>query len=332
MLKAETNIFSRIRKYIKVSKDIQHALSKHPEDADRYQPVLNSTVDKIYQEITEYEKEKIAKSESVIYRLKKIFEKRYRRYFLYGEYIRWVYEKPFGYAGDFKIIDDIYRNEVHTQGFDRLWDCWFQNLAASKSVRERKDDFRKIIIDFFNQRGCEKLRIMNLACGPAREIKEILENDTRGIWRQVEFDCYDMDANALDFASKLLKNYTNVRFFQKNAVRLALKKNIENEIPAKYDLIYSTGLFDYLDESIATRLVSNLGKLLKKGGLLVISNANDKYSNPSAIWMEWIGEWYLIYRTAQEFRKIFLNAGFAGEQIEIVPQKCKVMQYALVKK
>lgn len=324
------NIFSRIKNYIQFSKELQESLSKNPEDAIKFQKVFNLTVDRIYQDILNFEKANIEKFETDIYRVKKIFEKRYRNYFLYGDYIKWVFRKPFGYSGDFKIIDDIYRNQIKTNGFDGLWDSWFQQLAITESVRMRKDDFKKFILNFVKKQNGRKLRFMNLACGPAREIKELLNYES--LFSDIVFDCYDIDVRAISYAKQLLNNPSNVNFFQKNAIRLALKKNIEAEIPHKYDLIYSTGLFDYLDARIAARLVSNLRKLLKNDGILLISNVGSKYNDSSSIWMEWIGEWYLIYRTEAEFAKIFIDAGFIPKSVEILWQPNKVMQYCLARK
>jgi hypothetical protein len=326
------NIFSRIKIYRKLSQELQALLAKNPNDVPKFQEIFNLTVDRIYQDVLEFEKENIKKSESDVYKLKKIFEKRYRKDFLFGDYIKWCLSKPFGYSGDFKIIDDIYLNQPKTTGFDRLWDNWVMQLAVSRSVRERKEDFKKIILDFVKSRKNKKIRIMNLASGPAREIKELLEQDNEGFFSDIIFDCYEQDMNAINYAKQLLNNPTNVNFIQKNAIRIALKKKIEDEIPHKYDFIYSTGLFDYLDIRVAVRLVNNLKKLMKQDGTMVISNANDKYSNSSAIWMEWVGEWYLIYRTAREFETIFTNAGFLTKNIKIKLQTCKVMQYCLAEK
>ncbi|MCX5713454.1 MAG: class I SAM-dependent methyltransferase [Candidatus Omnitrophica bacterium] len=325
------NIFSRIRNYRKLSSEIQEALLKSPSEVSKFQAIFNLTVDRIYQDIMDFERENIDKAEEDIYKLKKIFEKRYRRYFLYGDYIKWCANKPFGYSGDFKIIDDIYQNQVRTEGFDKLWDIWFLELAASYSVRERKEDFKKFILDFTKTRSNRDLRFMDLACGPAREIKELLETDNNGLFSKVIFDCYDLDERAIVYARQILNSPQNVNFTQKNAVRLALKKEITSEIPYKYDLIYSTGLFDYLDERVAVRLVSNLRKLIKKDGIIIISNARDKYSNSSSTWMEWIGDWYLIYRAEEEFKKIFVDAGFPAQDVQILAQKSKVMQYCLVR-
>ena len=326
------NIFSRIKNYRKLSKELQEVLLKNPDDAPKFQEIFNLTIDRIYQDIMDFERENIEKFESDVYRLEKIFERRYRHYFLYGEYIKWCVEKPFGYSGDFKIIDDIYQNQVRTTGFDRLWDSWFQQLAASCAVRERKEDFKKIILDFVKERKNKNLRFMNLGCGSMREIKELFKIHTNGLFSKVIFDCYDFDIRALNYAKQILNSPENVNFFQENAVRLALKKDIEDEIPYKYDLIYSSGLFDYLDEKVAVRLINNLRKLLKQDGIMAISNFRDKYSNSSSIWMEWIGEWYLVYRMEVEFEQIFLNGGFSPKYIQIIPQYSKVMQYCLARK
>ncbi|MFA5410595.1 MAG: class I SAM-dependent methyltransferase [Candidatus Omnitrophota bacterium] len=327
MITTTSNLFSEIKDYIKLGRELQTHLEKYPDDWPKFQKTFNQTLDNLYGDILLFEKTNIAKSESKVYKLKKIFEKRYRRYFLHGEFIKWSYEKPYGYAGDFKIIEDIYQNNPSTTGFDRLWDNYFQQLATPFSIRERKEDFKKIIFDFMNKNRNKDIHIMNLASGPAREIKESLEFDSNKLFSKVTFDCCDFDATAIDYAKQLLGNVKNVNFFQKNAIRLALKKDIKEEIPCDYDLIYSTGLFDYLDARVATRLIGNLKKLLKKDGMLVISSAAEKYNNPSAGWMEWVAEWYLIYRTVAEFKKIFLDAGFSSKNLEIVLQKSKVMQY-----
>jgi len=314
-----------------MSREFQGHLRKSPDDWLKFQNIFNLSVDKVYQDIADFERENAEKDEARVYKLKKIFEKRYRPYFLHGEFIKWSYEKPLGYPGDFKIIDDIYQNQPRTTGFSRLWDNYFQQLAASKATRERKDDFKKIILEFIKERQGKDVRIMSLASGPAREIKELIGDNPDSLFSKVVFDCYDLDIRALDYAKNLIGNDAKVNFFQKNAIRLALKKDIKSEIPWDYDLIYSTGLFDYLDERIAVRLVGNLRYLLKKNGIMAIANVSEKHNNSSASWMEWVAEWCLIYRSENEFAKIFIDAGFLLEDLQIKLQCSKVMQRCFAK-
>jgi chemotaxis methyl-accepting protein methylase len=205
-------------------------------------------------------------------------------------------------------------------------------MTASSATRERKEDIKKFLLNFLKQhRNKRDIQIMNLASGPAREIKESLDVLTDNSFPKVTFDCYDFDHRALDYARQLLNNIPNVNFIQKNAIRIGLKKDIKQEIPQEYDLIYSMGLFDYLDEKIATRLIANLRKCLKKDGVIIIGNFGEKYSNSSAGLMEWATEWYLIYRTDYELRRIFTNAGFSANALEITSQPSKVIKYCFAK-
>ncbi|RKZ26688.1 hypothetical protein DRQ26_04045, partial [bacterium] len=55
-----------------------------------------------------------------------------------------------------------------------------------------------------------------------------------------------------------------------------------------------------------------------------------KRHNPSAYLMEWVTEWDIIYRSVEEFRGIFLEAGFKEKEVDSVTQKMGIMQYCLV--
>ena len=85
--------------------------------------------------------------------------------------------------------------------------------------------------------------------------------------------------------------------------------------------------FDYFEERIALRLIQNLKKLLNPGGLLLISDVRDKYSNPSVHFMEWIGEWELVYRDDDSFREMFYNVGFSRQELEFRYEQQGILQY-----
>jgi cyclopropane fatty-acyl-phospholipid synthase-like methyltransferase len=111
-------------------------------------------------------------------------------------------------------------------------------------------------------------------------------------------------------------------------VRLAFKKEAPKE---QYDLIFSLGLFDYLDERIAQRLVTALRRSLKKDGCLFIANFGEKYQNPSFYFLEWVGEWQLIYRSIEAFKKIFLLAGFSEKSLRTESEQQGIIHYIVAK-
>lgn len=325
-------LLAKVKEYRRRAAEIKTYLDQHPDEWPRFQAEFSSSIDAILLDILNFEKENINGNEANVYRLKKLFERRFRKYFLHGESVRFAFEKSYGYPGDFQIVDMVYLNQPRTAGFERLFDNHFLELPVAIAVRNRKQDFKKIIQDFVRERQDRKLRIMDLASGPGRDIKELLEEEESSLFTKVHFDCYDCDGRALDYIRGLLNgnNLMNqVSLIQENAVRLALKKDIEKEIATRYDLIFSSGLFDYLDERVAVRLVKNLRRLLKPGGMMVISNATDKYSNRSAIWMEWVMDWNLIYRNEETFRKIFIEAKFLNKDTKLLHEKQKIWQYCL---
>ena len=176
--------------------------------------------------------------EDSIYKMKKLFVNHLRKDFLCGDYIRWSLEKPYGYAGDFKIIDDIYRNAPKTEGFDRLYDNYFQMSSISVAVRNRKEDFKKKVLESIRLKKGQNVKIMDLACGPCEEVVDIFISPEKVDLSLVDYHCYDNDENAIEFSKKRLEGIPQVKFFKENAVRLALKKDVASFIPYRYDVIY----------------------------------------------------------------------------------------------
>ena len=82
---------------------------------------------------------------------------------------------------------------------------------------------------------------------------------------------------------------------------MALRNNVK-ELIGEQDLIYSSGLYDYLSIRSSKKLSAALWKSLRPGGRLVITNAHP--SNPSKFWMEFGGDWYLNYKTKDDMFRI----------------------------
>ena len=326
---AGPSLRSKLKMYKKKADEIENYLSHKPEEWSKFQTEFNAEVNNIFRDIMLFEKENCAAGhEEKVYKLKKIFIKRIRELFLKGTYNEWSFRKPYGYAGDFKIIDDIYQNNPASSGFSRLFDNYFQESAISVAVRNRKEDFKRLVTSFIRHSKGQPLRIMNLASGPCRELKEIFSSD-KTLCKNVTFDCYDHDERAIEYSKKMLAGYSNISFIEENAIRIALKKNVHQFINKKYDLVYASGLFDYFTERAGIALVANLKKLLNSNGMLAISTMRDKYSNPSVHYMEWVGDWNLVYRDEDEFEKIFLVAGFLKGELKIQYEKQRIMQYII---
>ena len=86
-------------------------------------------------------------------------------------------------------------------------------------------------------------------------------------------------------------------------------------------------LLNFETHIVGSKLWSKAFELLKTNGILAISNVRDKYSNPSVHFMEWVGDWNLRYRTDDEFKKLFIDAGFKDNELKIQYEQQGIMQY-----
>jgi extracellular factor (EF) 3-hydroxypalmitic acid methyl ester biosynthesis protein len=74
------------------------------------------------------------------------------------------------------------------------------------------------------------------------------------------------------------------------------------------DVIFCPGLFDYLADDAACAMLRFLYSQLAPGGALTVFQFAPHCSSRAL--MEWIGNWYLLYRDAAEFRRLVASAGF----------------------
>jgi SAM-dependent methyltransferase len=207
-----------------------------------------------------------------------------------------AYLKPYGYAGDFEIIDKMYLKTTSSNPKLTKWDLFYHQHAAAAAVRNRKTFFKTVLAERASQTAgtCE---VLDVASGPCRDILEYYEEQgTTG----VNFDCVEADLKAILHATKInYKFLPHITFYNKNIFRFQTEK--------KYDLIWSAGLFDYFDDKTFVRLVSRLCNYIKPGGELIIGNF--AVGNPTEGYMESFLDWYLYHRSPEQLIQLAKATG-----------------------
>ncbi|MCD4819458.1 MAG: class I SAM-dependent methyltransferase [Candidatus Cloacimonetes bacterium] len=205
-----------------------------------------------------------------------------------------IFNKPLGYSGDYIVIDKIYTNSTSQNPIFKKWDLYTQSLPACEAVRNRKEYFIKIMKKL-SKTKCN-LSVLNLASGSCRDIIELFEYEKIN---NIEFDCVDFDQDAIEYAKKKLSVYSSkVNFIHKNILKFRTTK--------KYDIIWSAGMFDYLNDKLFKYMLSNISNFLKKDGKIVIGNFHPR--NPSKRAMEF-GEWYLQHRNEAQLIELASSIG-----------------------
>lgn len=216
--------------------------------------------------------------------------------------------KPYGYAGDFEMLEKIYLRQVSDNPRLKKWDEYFHRQKAPQAVRNRKAYFinllRKLEAAATNGRG--PVEALNVACGPARDLFEYF--DQRGPGSRLRFDSLDHDRHAIAYATELCRDFPDrVTFHRANAFRFTARK--------QYRLLWCAGLFDYLDDNSFKTLLRRLYGFVCEGGEIVIGNFAD--NNPTRNYMELLGEWFLHYRCREQLLALARGCGIPDSALSV---------------
>lgn len=231
-------------------------------------------------------------------------------------------EKPRGYAGDFETIQLFYENSICDDPLGRLFDRYFQQQTAVEAVRARIELVASCLLDAATQRPQERaFRIASIGSGPAIEIQlamQLLPDECR---EAVRIDLFDLDQDALEHAAARIGPMLSARQMQTHRENLYRLAESTSAIAALRDcnFVFCTGLFDYLSDEAAVRFMKFLYDSLAPGGRLMVGNFAPH--NPSRTYMEWIGNWYLLYRDANDLARLAARAGIPIERLRVRPER-----------
>lgn len=226
---------------------------------------------------------------------------------LCAPFIYRTYTKPLGYAGDYEMMNMIIRNGYEGGSlFAKLVNAYLLDQAGPQAVRNRVGYLTTNIIDETSRVSSRLGRAANIfcvACGPAWEVVNFLTEHP--LADHARFQLLDFNeetlqytGNKLDEVKKKHHRKTPVKLV-KNSVHNLLRgerKTVTGE--GEFDLIYCSGLYDYLNDRVCKALNTHLYNLLLPGGLLVVGNFSPY--TPVKNFIEHFMEWFLIYRDGKQ--------------------------------
>jgi hypothetical protein len=228
-----------------------------------------------------------------------------------------AFSKPRGYAGDAEMMDFIYGREdqrplpeADTIG-RRIFD--YTTLApASEGVRARRAFVASQIDRIAEIRN--RPHILSIASGHLREASISVAVRRRRTGRFLALDSDRLSA------AEVQRSYGpyGVETVTASFTRLLGRPRHRGE----FDLVYSTGLFDYLNERTARRLVASMFQMLRPGGSLIVANFLPGVRDVG--YMETFMDWNLVYRNRSDMVDLTMDIPESEmRQIQIHSEECK---------
>jgi len=227
-----------------------------------------------------------------------------RSLFLFSPFGYRAYSKPLGYAGDYEMVNMITRDPLEGSTlFAKAMNLWLLEQWPSKAHRNRITYLKERLVEEVarTMRQGQVCRILNLGCGPAREIQRFLDHT---LSNNAEFTLFDFNDETLDHAAKVLgeartSHGRSTRIdLQKKSVQRLLKEANKPGKNIKFDFIYCAGLFDYLSDRVCKELFRVFYEWIAEGGLVLATNVVD--CKPFRHMLEFVLDWHLIYRDRKQ--------------------------------
>ena len=227
---------------------------------------------------------------------------------LFAEINNYIYNKPLGYPGDFRMMNyiydygDKYLGKSSYEKFVNYYTCRVPICRCNRNRKEYlKENILKVILDNEHKKV---VKMTSIASGAAREMLELLASGK--IDRDVELTLYDFERKIEDYINleykkipKKLKDKLKINYIFKDIKELILKNTVDDQLNGQ-DFIYSIGIFDYLPERVAIKMCKKIFGLLNEGGKMMLCNASENNASHRAYY-EVLGDWNMIYRNEDDF-------------------------------
>jgi hypothetical protein len=251
-----------------------------------------------------------------------------REFFFQDPITKWSWDKPRGYSGDAHLLDLIYKHPSIADDVAQATSIGKQLYEYSSATHAGTATVDRIgilarYVDMTAERVGSGAEVMSIAAGHLREVEQSVAYREGNLKRWVALD-QDPESMAL-----VAKNYpTGAVEAINGSVRDILGRRID---PGLYDHVYSSGLYDYLNDRVAIALTQRAVEFLKPGGTFLFANFGNEIREDG--WMQTFMNWILVLRTEEDMKAI-MEAATEGMDVttEVFWGANNTIVYGVIKK
>ena len=215
-----------------------------------------------------------------------------------SRFLRRLQDWPRGYPGDFETIEQLCEAQISaTDPLVRSLEWYALNTPVAQQHRNKVEQQTALIAE--TSRRKPNAEILLVGCGGCRDLRAL---EPPSLLESARVTLNDSDPEAIDFARSRLPRGLRCQVEVGNALRVVPRLSRKS----RYDLIIAGGIFDYLPDSAATLLLRHGYRALAPGGVLFFTNIAQ--GNPYRPWMEYLVDWVLLERSADDLGRLLDGA------------------------
>jgi len=229
--------------------------------------------------------------------------------------------KPYGNPGDFSLLELVYEESAHpysTTAVGRAIDQWAIHSGLATAVVDRKNALRLFIEEFGKVRNQSGVRsnILSIASGAARELREL----PLDVLEHFNVKLLDIDPKGMAYAKAFFDTRPvalNVETIEANALSSDTAARLVEQ--GLNDLVYSFGLYDYLNDELLLKSIAVGLDTLKQEGTFIFCLKDHRFFDA---WLyDWMMNWRFYPRVKADGIKLAEQAGLEVEEIYTVEGK-----------
>ena len=233
--------------------------------------------------------------------------------FLEGsENFRHTLVKPFGYAGDFRLLEMLAGNTCASQGLAYHFDQSQLEYPASEACRRRIEWISEEISELTQCRHAQALSVLDLGIGAAPIEQRLLK-------RRPEISlcihAVDWEPAALECVRRAFAGGIHIVHPWRLNLRDPAAMSKVGELAAQADVGIAVGILEALTDAETVRLLQTVLGSLPAGATLYVENFVP--THPTRSVMEWFLDFHLFYRTQDELKAVALRAGADPSRMEL---------------
>lgn len=242
---------------------------------------------------------------------------------LQDPFTSWSHRKPRGYSGDAGLLDFVYGHPstfaevAATTDAGRAIYETTRNAPSCAAVRERLQILARYVDAVAD--AVDGAEVLAVAAGHLRE-SSLSAAAAKGLLKR--WVALDQDPESI---AEIASSGIGCIEPTPGSVRDVIAR------PQRYgsfDLVYSAGLYDYLDHKVAVKMTRKCLQMLKPGGAYLFANFADDM--PDDGYMETFMRWELILRSREDMQRVIDDSVGSEHRSEIFFGENRTVIYAAI--